>query len=304
MFRSKWTLIGVLCVISLVSFVLIESVPVQTAGFTDPRSPSSLSKIQQRVDLPESRTGPLSEEYHSIEDNVVQAELQSDAADEQSEILQTLQALVTADASRLQTGPGWLHVELHHRRSQDAKSELANGQELPLDYIADTWYHLNEAGLAVEVVKFVRNEEGIPTQIATFKNNTWRNLTVAEEWRGDPFVVRLDLGFSADANQVDEWGATLHQQSTMLADQPAIQFVLRENFDNPLHIEGYAKPIIAAERRAVFTAESGTLKQFERIFVDEDGQYRTVEQVNVIASEYNVEPPAEVLALLEKESVQ
>jgi len=308
MFRSRMFLIGTIGVILLVSILGIKYSPAQTTGFVNPREQAIDNQVELTEDVaipnPALQTTAESEESATkAERSVVDVDAQLASDDEQAEIRQAIQALVAQNAAKLHTGPGWLHIQLHHLRNKDKSSALSNGQAIPLNYISDTWYHLNEQGQAVEVVAFMRTEEGDPVQISTFKDNMWRNLTIAEEWAGDPFTPQLDLGFSADANRA-EGGGTLRQQMSQIAGQPVVQFTLREDFDAPLQMEGYAHPMVAAERRASFAEHSGDLVQMERVFVTEDGQELVVEHIDVISNEYPVEPAAEVLALLQQEVTQ
>ena len=223
------------------------------------------------------------------------------SADEQQAILQTVQTLAAQWSGAVLKRNGWIHVVTHRTRDKDKVSSLPNGQAIPLNYISETWYHLDDQGQAVEVIAFMRSEGGEPVQISTFRGNIWRNLTVGEKWDGEPFMPRPDLGFSADAAQAREWGSTLSQQTVTLAGRTALRFTMRDEFGSPLLMEGYAQPVISAERRAYFDARSGALLLLERILVTADGRERVVERVDQITVQQGVEPPSDVLALLQQE---
>jgi hypothetical protein len=222
-------------------------------------------------------------------------------ADDQETIRQAIQTLVAQWSGTVLQGSGWLHMVTHHMRDKDRVSSLPNGEAIPLNYISETWYHLNDQGQAVEVIAFMCSEDGEPVQISTFRGNIWRNLTVGEKWGGEPFTPRLDLGFSADAAQAHEWGSTLSQQMVTLAGRTALRFTMRDEFGSPLLMEGYAQPVISAERRAYFDTRSGALLLLERVLVAADGKERVVERAEPITIEYGVETPAEVLAFLQQE---
>lgn len=189
----------------------------------------------------------------------------------------------------------------HHTRDKDNTSSLPNGQPIPLNYVSDTWYRLDEQGLVVQAVALMRSEDGKLVQASTFRDNTWRNLTLGEKWSGEPFVLRLDLGFSADAARAQAWGITLSQRTITMAGQTVLQFTLHDAFDSPVLLEGYSQPVVSAERRAYFDPRSGAPLMLERVLVMADGQERVVERVGQIAVQQDVEPPAEVLTLLQLE---
>lgn len=220
----------------------------------------------------------------------------------QEDALETLQNLIARwSAAILRPEGGWLHMVTHHTRYKDQVGSLPNGQAIPLNYISDTWYHLNDQGQAVEVVALMRSEDGRTIQAATFRDNVWRNLTVGEKWKGEPFSPRLDLGFSADATQALQWGTPLIQEMVTWEERKALRFTIKEQFTSPLSIEGYASSVIGAERRAYFDAQSGSLLLFERYLVFLDGKEHLVEKVVPIIYEFDVKPPLEVLALLQQE---
>jgi hypothetical protein len=221
-------------------------------------------------------------------------------ADGQEAIHRTIQTLATTWSDAVLASNGWLHVTTHHTRDKDKVSILPNGQTIPLNYVSDTWYRL-EQGQVVEVIAFMRAEDGEPVQISTFRDNTWRNLTVGEKWGGEPFAPRLDLGFSADAAQAQAWGSILSRQPMTLAGKTALRFTLRDEFASPVQLEGYAQPATSAERHAYFDPQSGALLLLERVLVMADGKERVVERVDQITIQQGAEPPAEVLAVLQQE---
>jgi len=262
-------------------------------------NPDELSLVSRP--LPQARGTPQIGDTTAAPATASESLARPASADEQQAILQTVQTLMAQWSDTVLQGSGWLHMVTHHMRDKDRGSSLPNGQAIPLNYISETWYRLDDQGQAVEVIAFMRSEDGEPVQISTFRGNIWRNLTVGEKWDGEPFMPRPDLGFSADAAQAREWGSTLSQQTVTLAGRTALRFTMRDEFGSPLLMEGYAQPVISAERRAYFDARSGALFLLERVLVIADGKERVVERMDPITIEYSVEPPAEVLAFLQQE---
>jgi hypothetical protein len=58
--------------------------------------------------------------------------------------VQEVNALVTQWAASLEKDPGWIHVVARHDRNKDRAGVLTNGQPIPLDYISDTWYQIDD----------------------------------------------------------------------------------------------------------------------------------------------------------------
>ncbi len=226
------------------------------------------------------------------------------SGDDQETILQVIQTLVAQWSGAVLQKGDWLHMVTHHMRDKDRASSLPGGEAIPLNYISETWYHLDDRGRAVEVIAFMRSEDGETVQVSTFRDNIWQNLTVGEKWGGEPFTPCLDLGFSTDAAQSYKQGSTLGQQRVTLAGRTALRFTIRDEFDSPLLIEGYAQPVIRAERRAYLDMHNGAPLLLERVLVAADGKERIVEQVWPVTVECGVEPPAEVLAFLQQEMTE
>lgn len=286
MYKRKMMLLIEIGAVLLLIGLVIGNATAGSAKSANPRGSPANAAQQAAVDAPVPVSVPPG---------------RSEATDDQETIRQAIQTLVAQWSDTVLQGSGWLHMVTHHMRDKDRGSSLPNGQAIPLNYISETWYHLDDQGQAVEVIAFMRSEDGEPVQISTFRGNIWRNLTVGEKWDGEPFMPRPDLGFSADAAQAREWGSTLSQQTVTLAGRTTLRFTMRDEFGSPLLMEGYAQPVISAERRAYFDARSGALLLLERILVTADGRERVVERVDQITVQQGVEPPSDVLALLQQE---
>lgn len=198
-------------------------------------------------------------------------------------------------------GEGWVHVvELHQRNKQTAGS-LSTGQQIPLNYILDTWYHLNKQGNVVEMVNLMKDGNGKVIQASTYSKGVWENLTVGEKWQGDPPVLNLDYGFSNDVANAASWGSVLGREENSLPDgKTALIFTIRDAFDQPIKIDGYEKLVVSGETRAHFDQKSGALLSLNRIFVDENGNEFFAEQMTVLVVEKSDLPPTDVLDYLER----
>lgn len=283
--RKRPSIIIALSIVGLIAIVMLSAIGGRAFStvVAQSESPGGHPRVQASASVP----GPMP----SVRSDVPQ-----------EDALETLQNLIARwSAAILRPEGGWLHMMTHHTRYKDQAGSLPNGQAIPLNYISDTWYHLNDQGQAVEVIALMRSEDGRTIQAATFRDNVWRNLTVGEKWEGEPFSPRLDLGFSTDAIQALQLGTPLIQEMVTLEGRKALRFTIKEQFASPLSMEGYAQSAIGAERRAYFDAQSGSLLLYERCLVFSDGKERLVEKVVPIIYEFDVKPPIEVLALLQQE---
>lgn len=213
---------------------------------------------------------------------------------------QEVQSLLAKRQSEVLQGAEWIHVVELHQRNKETAGSLSTGQPIPLNYILETWYHLNGEGKVFEFVNMMKSETNEIVQVSIYANAIWQNLTVGETWQGDPPTLNLDYGFSNDLAMSPSWGSTVNREENMLSDgTSALVFSIRDEFDQPTKIEGYEKLIIRGETRVHFDAQSGALLSWDRIFVDENGEQFYSEQMKVQTFEKSDPPPNDVLKYLE-----
>jgi hypothetical protein len=214
---------------------------------------------------------------------------------------QEVQSLVSKQRQEVVQGEGWIHVvELHQRNKQTAGS-LSIGQQIPLNYNFDTWYHLNEQGNVIEMVNLMKDGNGKVIQASTYSKGVWENLTVGEKWQGEPPMLNLDYGFSNDVANASSWGSVLGREENSLPDgKTTLIFTIRDAFDQPVKFEGYEKLVVSGETRAYFDQQSGALLSLNRIFVDENGNEFFAEQMTILVIEKSDLPSTDVLVYLER----
>lgn len=218
--------------------------------------------------------------------NLINQEVQSLAARRQSEVLKG--------------GAEWIHVTELHQRNKDVTGMLSTGQQIPANYVLDTWYHLDKQGKVFELINIMKAENNEIIQVSTYSKGVWQNLTVGEKWHGDSPTLNLDYGFSSDIANAPAWGSILNREENKLSNgRSALVFTIKDVFDQPVKIEGYGKLIMSGETRAQFDSQSGALLSLDRVFVDENGDQFVAEQMEILAFEKIDLPPQDVLGYLE-----
>lgn len=214
---------------------------------------------------------------------------------------QEVQSLVFKQRQEVVQGEGWIHVVELHQRNKQTSGSLSTGQQIPLNYILDTWYHLDKQGNVVEMVNQMKDGNGKLIQASTYSKGVWENLTVGEKWQGEPPVLNLDYGFSNDVANASSWGSVLEREENSLPDgKTTLIFTIRDAFDQPVKFDGYEKLIVSGETRGYFDQQSGALLSLNRIFVDESGNEFFAEQMTILIVEKSDLPPTDVLVYLER----
>lgn len=212
-------------------------------------------------------------------------------------IAEEVRALVTRWSGSTLRGAGWVHLVTRHQSDQDEAGILPNGQPIPLDYVMDEWYQLDQQKQVLTVISIMKDENDRVVQVGTFQEGLWRNSIAGEAYPGEA-ALYLDFGFSRNIEQATAHGKPAVRYEASMADRPVVTFAIGEQFDSPLNMAGYTEPVVSAEHQATFDSESGQLLSLARVFVMGDGEQRVVETTTIIAMESVREPPAEVLEFL------
>lgn len=221
-----------------------------------------------------------------------------DAPESETAALETLLRLTARQGAAILQTPGWVHMIVRHERYRDRVSTLPGGREVPSVYLSDTWYRLEEGGWVTAAVARMLSEQGAVIQVSVYHDGLWRNLTTGEQWQGEPFRFRPDLGFAADALRADSHGETLNGERVFREGRAALQFTLRTDFATPILMEGVRQPVVAAGRRAYLDPDSGALMALEQVLIPLEGENRVVLRATPLLLE-RAEPSTEVLQHLE-----
>jgi len=213
---------------------------------------------------------------------------------------QELNSLVVKRQGEVLKGAEWIHVTELHQRNKDTTGTLSTGQQIPANYILDTWYHLNKQGKVFELINIMKTENNEIVQVSTHSKGVWQNLTVGEKWQGDPPTLNLDYGFNSDMANASSWGSTLKREENKLSNgRSTLAFTIKDMFNQPVKIDGHENLIISGETRAHFDPQSGALLSLDRVFVDETGAQFFAEQMTILTFEKIELPPNDVLSYLE-----
>lgn len=223
----------------------------------------------------------------------------------ESKTPQEIEMLVTRWSTAMMNGSGWLHVVNHYSRNRDQTGVLPNGQSVPLNYINDTWYQLNDQGLAIAVIAFMKSEDGQLQQVATFRDGVWRNLTFGDKYSGEVFAPQLDFGMGKYlAQRAQSHGGLVGRQEKTVDSRATVVFTAQDAFANPAVIAGYDKQAARVETSAGFDLQTGRMLYLEHIMVTPDGERRLVERVDIQMVERVSELPNEIFTFLNQEVAQ
>ena len=216
----------------------------------------------------------------------------------QSSFADEIQSLIDKWQGSALVGEGWLHLVEFHDRNKDQIGKLPNGEEIPMDYISDTWYHLSEDGEIVALVAMMKDTNENIVQIGTYFDGLWRNVTMGEEWAGEADEVGLDYGFIKDIGNSEFYGSIVSREENAADGNQEIVFSITDIFHSPTKIEGFDMLIAKGVKQISFDQQSGAISFIERFLVDEYGNERLLERMKISLIEKIASPPPEVLDYL------
>jgi hypothetical protein len=247
---------------------------------------------------------PISENIAAIGVSVQQTDGQS--ANEQPADFELLKALNAKSAEKF-LKPGWIHFAFQSISDNDdgSNGDLGNGQVIPLNYISESWYRLNEKGEIVESVSLMIANDGQIVQVGTLSDGVARNLTTNYISEGQsPIPLYLDFGFVRDATQAKEEGLQVTQTTASLDGRKVLVFVIRQSYEMAQKIVGYDQPVTSIEQQALYDPDTGQLVQRVTVVKLADGTERVGSGITSVTIEPIGAPPDNVLDYLNMEVVK
>lgn len=195
--------------------------------------------------------------------------------------------------------PGWIYIKEVAEGDTDLKrrGSLPNGQEIPIAYTNEIWYHLDDQHRVFEFVAIQRDAHGQIVQIGVYTDGVGWNSATNETTVLEPFVLTtLDYGIAR------QWKSTaaaspVKVMESVLDDKPVVLFSNTEHHSKPLLMAEYDQAVIATEGRAYLDPVTGQLVRREIVAHLADGTQRVVSRIT-LEIKPDVAPAAEVLELL------
>ncbi len=202
----------------------------------------------------------------------------------QQPVLAELRALDELRFASYYPHPGWLHMRARELY-QESMGSLPDGSPIPLEYIMDYWFYMNEAGLVERSITRMLAASGEQLRVSIFKEGQVTGPAAEESYPQEPYEPgALDYAFTDMAQSGAKRGAQL-SRGEMRFEGKYIgeQFVVEDD---------------EVRRESIYDPQTGkqiSLMTWRKI----PGGTQFFSSVHFEVLEKDVEPPPEVLALLE-----
>ncbi|MCA9936980.1 MAG: hypothetical protein H6662_15370 [Ardenticatenaceae bacterium] len=203
--------------------------------------------------------------------------------------------LLTHWLQSLSEKPGWWHIVTFYDQAKKEYGTLPNGITIPEDYLADTWYLLDESGSITQMVNIMRDLEGNTVQFSTFREGIYQVFAMNMKYESAPPVIYE--GYSLNALQT----SLLSKEESNVDGQLVITFTARE-MHAPISMEEVdGQFAIGHLIKENFNRETGEPLQGEIILLLEDGSESVLGRTETQTVKWANQLPEEIANLLAQE---
>lgn len=215
------------------------------------------------------------------------AEIMEPAEGSSAALLQEVSDLSEQRKADLTAAPGWLHLLIRTTRTAD--NSLSNWWLPPGESEQENWLELDGSGKIITAVNRITKIAGQPDQVILLVDGTWRNLTLgAESPAQEKGPFDPNYGFYELAAQMVQQGHTLNKGIL---------------YQECWYVgEKYTIADGRTMQEAVFNPDKRSLRWVKTWHITA-GVVKLVESTEIAIEERVAQPPADVLALLEKTGI-
>lgn len=197
-------------------------------------------------------------------------------------------------------GGHWVHLVFSVTSHEENGVVLPSGQTIPLSYINDDWYFLNEAGLVEKGVFTMKDINGNILQQSAFRNNVMVNFTFADRQENiQPYPLNVDLGFEALLQEAQTKNLVIRKSDDKVKGKPSLAFSYVEKLQLPTQLSGKSVVVDSITIKGDFDKKTSDLLQLQTILNLEDGTEVVNETVLIISVDSSPIANDEILEVLE-----
>lgn len=199
----------------------------------------------------------------------------------------------------LKNGP-WVHLVYAVTLKENSGVVLPNGQSMPLSYINDDWYYVNEAGLVEKGVFSIKDLDGNILQQSAYQNGIMINFTFDDRQDGQsPYPLNIDLGFENMIQEGRNKGLIINKSNDNKNGKPSIEYSYIEGFKLPTQLGNDQVIVDSIKTQGSFDKETEDFLQIQTIWILKDGKEVIYATSQIISIESFPEAINEILNILE-----
>jgi hypothetical protein len=176
--------------------------------------------------------------------------------------------------SLLANGGGWLFIQSERYAPNSSNAPLPNGLDLPVLQRMESWYPVDEAGLAFQSYDRMLDNNGVTVQEGYFQEGMFYNEQYEQDFEAETDVIAvlpdqdsygfLSRGFEGDG-ELTGWVENQEGQTVYIA-------TVTTHFENPVEFGGSTYQVVSTRYYFVYSMLNGAFLYGETIFVLESGE--------------------------------
>jgi hypothetical protein len=185
-------------------------------------------------------------------------------------------------ANKAYLTPGWVHIQSQTENFYSLSSTMPDGSPMPTKWEDETWTLVNEHGRAVQSVSIQDTGDEKTSQIGTFQNGIWRNLTLdtTDESAEKTYPISLDSGFleyiERNKNIVE-----LEYATDSIGTESFAVFTVTSRNNTPVEIGKSGHLVAGSVKKYYFLVSTGLLMKIENYDISPDGRYELTNRITV-----------------------
>jgi len=209
--------------------------------------------------------------------------------------------MVNAWESKVQQNGQWIHVIYSVDLLESNGVILPDGQPMPLSYINDDWYYVNQAGLVEKGVFSMTDNSGNILQQSAFQNNILINFTFDDRQDNQQlYPLSIDLGFKDTIMQAANKGLTITKSNESVEGKPSVAFSFTEKLQLPTQLGSENIIVDSIMQTGKFDERTEDFLQIQTIWILNDGTEIVYQTSQIINIESLLDTNNEITRILEK----
>ncbi len=285
--KRKWN--WLLSLFAALTLILGSCSPLMPAAYPNPPSPIP---VVTPTHIPAAPTfGPVTD-LSMPTSKQSWMPVSSEQVKKNEEILAMARPLLEKARAAYVT-PGWLYARSKTESFRVETSTLPDGTPIPTKWQDEAWTLIDENGRAAQSVSIQDTGDEKTSQISTFQNGVWKNLTY-ETSDGAPektYLIPLDSGFLENAENYKNI-LELDYNTDQIGTEQVTVFIV----SGPTHVSQSRPNKIT---KYYFSTETGLLLRIEEYEPSPEGEFELSYRIDTEIIEKVNQPPAEVMRYFE-----
>lgn len=287
--KRNWSLL----LFAAFTLLLGSCSPLMPAAYPNPPSPIPAVTSSPTLVQPTPTLEPVMDlSMPTSRESQIWLPVSSEQVTKNEEVLALARPLLEK-ARKAYIAPGWLYVRSRTESFRSEMTTLPDGTPIPTKWQDESWTLINEDGLAIQSVSRQDTGDERTSQISTFQDGVWKNLTYRTiHYEEKTYSIPLDSSFIKNAEESKNFITLEYDDTETMGVEKVVLFTLSgPKFASQLsisHIQKY-----------YFSIETGLLLRIEEYRPSPEGELELSSRIDTEVIEKVEQPPDDIMKYFE-----